>query len=147
MTAKEYLSKGRELYFKIKNHELIIDNLKRLEQSIPIPQFDQEVVDHSRSFKTPFEKWIIMRIDWENTVKKEYEELFIIQNETSNLINKLNVEILRSILFLRYISFKDWTQISSELSFSESYIFQLHGKALKILDNEIIILHYAEKSD
>lgn len=75
MNAKEYLSKGRELYLTIKSHEAIIDNLKRMEQSIPTPQFDLEVVDHTRSFKAPFEKWIIMRIDWENTVKKEKEKL------------------------------------------------------------------------
>ena len=88
-----------------------------------------------------------MRIDWEDKVKKEYEELSKIQSELNVLINKLNIERLRSVLFLRYIAFKDWTEISSDLSFSESYIFQLHGKALKFLDNKTIILQYPEKSD
>lgn len=133
MTAKEYLSKGRELYFKIKNHELIIENLKRLEQSIPTPQFDQEVVDHTRSFKAPFEKWIIMRIDWENTVKKEKEKLVKIQKEVAEVIMRIDDISYQSILMLRYVEFKNWTDIATELSFSNSYVYKLHGKALLLL--------------
>jgi DNA-directed RNA polymerase specialized sigma subunit len=134
MTAKEYLSKGRELYFKIKNHELIIDNLKRLEQSIPTPQFDQEVVDHTRSFKAPFEKWIIMRIDWENTVKKEKEELAKVQKELGDVIMKIDDTSYQAVLMLRYVAFKNWTDIASELSFSDSYVYRLHGKALLLVE-------------
>jgi len=134
MTAKEYLSKGRELNLTIRSHEAIIDNLKRLEQSIPTPQFDEEVVDRTRSFKAPFEKWIIMRIDWENTVKKEKEELAKVQKELGDVIMKIDDTSYQAVLMLRYVAFKNWTDIASELSFSDSYVYRLHGKALLLVE-------------
>jgi DNA-directed RNA polymerase specialized sigma subunit len=133
MTAKEYLSKGRELNLTIKSHEAIIDNLRRMEQSIPIPQFDQEVVDHSRSFKAPFEKWIYKRLDWEAKVSKEKEELVRVQKELGDVIMKIDDTSYQAVLMLRYVAFKNWTDIAAELSFSDSYVYRLHGKALLLV--------------
>ena len=134
MTAKEYLSKGRELNLTIRSHEAIIDNLKRLEQSIPTPQFDQEVVDHTRSLKAPFEKWLYKRLDWEDRVKKEKEELAKVQKELGDVIMKIDDTSYQAVLMLRYVAFKNWTDIASELSFSDSYVYRLHGKALLLVE-------------
>jgi DNA-directed RNA polymerase specialized sigma subunit len=134
MTAKEYLSRGRELCLTIKSHEAIIDNLRRMEQSIPTPQFDQEVVDHSRSLRAPFEKWVCMRLDWEDKVKAEKEELAGVQKELGDAIMKIPDTSYQAVLMLRYVAFKNWTDIAAELSFSDSYVYRLHGKALLLVE-------------
>lgn len=48
-------------------------------------------------------------------------------------INKLEDEDERDILFYRYIKGLQWWQIANEMHFSESWIYELHGRALKNL--------------
>lgn len=55
------------------------------------------------------------------------------RNEIANTLNTLNDTILISLMKLRYISCKSWFQISMDMSISESHIYRLHGKALKLL--------------
>ena len=45
-------------------------------------------------------------------------------------IKKLRSENEKDILFYRYITGLDWWEIAEKMSFSERWIYQLHGRAL-----------------
>lgn len=45
-------------------------------------------------------------------------------------INKLRSENEKDVLFYRYIKGLDWWEIAEKMSFSERWIYKLHGKAL-----------------
>lgn len=48
-------------------------------------------------------------------------------------IDELKDEDEREVLYYRYIKDKEWWEIAKTMGFSESWIYELHGRALKNL--------------
>lgn len=48
-------------------------------------------------------------------------------------IDELEDEDEREVLYYRYIKDKEWWEIAKTMGFSESWIYELHGRALKNL--------------
>lgn len=49
-------------------------------------------------------------------------------------IDELKDEDEREVLYYRYIKDKEWWEIAKTMGFSESWIYELHGRALKNLE-------------
>lgn len=49
-------------------------------------------------------------------------------------IDELEDEDEREVLYYRYIKDKEWWEIAKTMGFSESWIYELHGRALKNLE-------------
>ena len=65
-----------------------------------------------------------------NIMKKEFEER---REEVLKNIEKIDNELYKDILFLRYICFMEWDEISEKLGYSKQHTFLLHKKALKAI--------------
>ena len=131
MTAKEYLSQSRTLNKLIKDHLAMIENLKQMEQSIPGPNYDTELVDHTRSYEAPFLKFLLKRIDLEKQVEVEKENLVDLQSEVASVIASVKNPLYQSVLSLRYIACKTWQEVAFDLDCSLDNVYRVHRNALK----------------
>ena len=51
-------------------------------------------------------------------------------NDISHRIKQLENEDERDVLFYRYIKGMEWWEIARTMDYSESWIYELHGRAL-----------------
>ena len=131
MTAKEFLNRARQLTHKIKLLYNRIEELKALETSIPGPNYDQEVVDKSRSLEAPFLKYLYKRIETEELVKAEEERLVGVLQEIGSVIAEVENPTHQQLLRLRYLDFFNWNDIASEMGYSKDNVYKLHRQALE----------------
>ena len=54
-------------------------------------------------------------------------------NDISGRIRELEDEDERDVLFYRYIKGLEWWEIARSMDYSESWIYELHGRALRKL--------------
>lgn len=131
MTAKEFLNRARQLTHQIKLLYNRIEELKALETSIPGPNYDQEVVDKSRSLEAPFLKYLYKRIETEELVKAEEERLVGVLQEIGSVIAEVENPTHQQLLRLRYLDFFNWNDIASEMGYSKDNVYKLHRQALE----------------
>lgn len=55
-------------------------------------------------------------------------------NDISVRINRIKDEDEKDVLFYRYIKGMEWWEIAKTMDYSESWIYELHGRALKNLE-------------
>lgn len=65
----------------------------------------------------------------QNLIDERYLRIKIYQ-QIAGQIKKLRSENEKDVLFYRYIKGLDWWEIAEKMSFSERWIYKLHGKAL-----------------
>ena len=69
----------------------------------------------------------------EDELYREGVEQVKTYNDISFRINQLEVEDERDVLFYRYIKGMEWWEIARTMDYSESWIYELHGRALQNL--------------
>lgn len=69
----------------------------------------------------------------ENELYQEGVEQVKQYKEISARIKEMDNEDERDVLILRYIAGMDWWKIAKEMDCSESWVYELHGNALKKL--------------
>lgn len=77
--------------------------------------------------------WAAKLQEKEDELYREGIEQVKIYNDISFRINQLGSEDERDVLFYRYIKGLEWWQIAQTMDYSESWIYELHGSALKKL--------------
>lgn len=102
--------------------------------AIPGQNFDQEIVDHTRNLDAPFVKWIYKKIEAEEKLKELYVELDRCQNLIIKAIDELECDDYKSVLMMKYISFKSWSQIADELYCSIATVRRWHDKAVSLIN-------------
>lgn len=65
----------------------------------------------------------------QNLIDERYLRIKTYQ-QIAKQIKKLRSENEKDVLFYRYIKGLDWWEIAEKMSFSERWIYKLHGKAL-----------------
>ena len=130
MPAKEYLNRARDISQQIKVLKKRIEELRALERSIPGPNYDQIVVDRTRSYEAPFVKYIFKRMEAEEKLKELEEELIEVKNEIAVSISELECPIQQRLLRLRYLDFMTWTDISKAMNYGLDNIYRLHRESL-----------------
>lgn len=65
----------------------------------------------------------------QNLIDERYLRIKTYQ-QIAGQIKKLRIENEKDVLFYRYIKGLDWWEIAEKMSFSERWIYKLHGKAL-----------------
>lgn len=69
----------------------------------------------------------------EEALYKEGVEQVKTYNDISYRIKQLENEDERDVLFYRYIKGMEWWEVARAMDYSESWIYELHGNALKNL--------------
>ena len=131
MTVKEYLSRALEIKKKIKLLYQRIAELRALESSVPGVNYDQEVVDRTRSLEAPFVKYIFKRIETEEIVKAEEAKLIEVKKEIASTISEVESPVHQQLLRLRYLDFETWSDISGIMGYTKDNVYKLHRQALE----------------
>ena len=132
MTAKEYMKQARILLRRIDRKQKEADDLR---QKLSLPKSS----DFSDMPKTvspepnEIEVGVAKIISLEEEILVFRTELDTMVAEVNNNISKLDNSDMRDLLTKRYVEFKDWKVIFSEMGYSKSSAYRLHQQALSII--------------
>ncbi len=128
MTNKEYLSRAYRLQKSIeakKRHLSYLENLS-LKAS---PSISERVT--STPDPTRFESLMATIVDLKTSIQKDEEALAVVRPEITRAIDGVQDMRYKLILELRYLMYLSWEDIIIQTSYCRSYVYELHGRALK----------------
>lgn len=68
--------------------------------------------------------------EMEHRIDADIENLIGIKTEITNVIKQVKNRECQELLELRYLCYRKWEDIASQMNYSTDYIFALHRKAL-----------------
>jgi len=129
MTPKEHLSRVKRTYDLIQDIESEIRMLNVTRDGLTGMSFDKELVQTSLT-DTGLENQIILIEQKEDRLKELRKEYKLIRADAEQRIDKLKVEGERKVLKLRYLEFKEWSDICEEMQKTQDAVYSLHKRAL-----------------
>ncbi len=138
MKAKEYLQQLQWLDTIINQKIKEVSDLRLKSQSIKTINYSKKRVQTSPSRDAPFVKLIGRIVDLETEINAEIDVFVDEKHKIINQIQKLGNADYISLLFKRYVEYKNLKQIAIEMNFSYNYIKRLHGYALRDFKNKIL---------
>ncbi len=96
------------------------------------PNFSSDYID-----KTPTksrEDLMCKIIDFKANIDKDVQRLIELKNEIYLLINTINNERDKSLMILRYIKFKTWSEVAEEMEYEDRHVMRLHKNILHYLE-------------
>ena len=134
MTAKEYLSQAYRLNRRISTKLSEVKAVREITGMATTILSDMPR-SATRNIRR-IEDSIAKLMDMESELVSDIERLVSIRQEIADVINAIDNQIYSTLLFLRYLCFKDWDAIAHELKYSPKHIFKLHGLALQKVDTK-----------
>ena len=129
MTAKEYLSQAFHIDQRISSKLSQVMRLREAATNCTATLSDMPRPDSpSRQQMTDT---ICKIVDLEREINEDIDRLVDLKAEARRTINAVSDPDQLLILELRYLCFKPWNEIMTELGYSEPTIYRLHGEALK----------------
>ena len=129
MTPKEYLEQAVYLDQRINSKLTQVENLRSLATKITTVYSDSP---HSSAPDCQrLEKTIAKIVDLENDINRDIDRLVDLKKEITETINEISDLRQRTILEMRYLSFRTWEQIAVALDHDIRHVYRLHGEALK----------------
>ncbi len=129
MTNKEYMSRAYQIDKRIKSRK---NRLAYLRTKVGTTK--QELSDMpkgSPSLSSQIEELTIRIVDLEASIEQDDKELATARAEILSTIQSIKNENLTTILQMRYLDYMKWEDIMAALDFCRSYLYELHGRALK----------------
>ena len=131
MTAKEYLSQGRHLDARIN------DKLHQVEQLRLMAEKATAMLGGIPNSGTPnvsgLQDTICRIVDLEAEISRSVDQLIELRREIMHAIDAVPNAEYRTLLSMRYLSFRSWQDIAESMGYNEKYVYELHGKALKMI--------------
>lgn len=131
MTIKEYLSQAYRIDQRINSKLEQVRNLREL--AVKATSTLSDTYSSGSGNKQKMEGVIVKIIDLENEIDEEIDRLVDLKQEIVSLIKKVKNPEYQTLLELRYLNFKTWEQIASEMHYSIQHTFRIHDKALSLL--------------
>lgn len=128
LTAKEYLSQAYRIDQRINSKLEQLENLRTLSRKTTV-SYGSEPVSHTRNV-TFMEDTIVRLIDLENEINADIDRLVDLKREIYDVLRHVQAPELQLLLELRYLCFKNWSEISVALDLDDRYVFKVHGRAL-----------------
>ena len=129
MTAKEYMEQARYLDMQINSKIEQVRTLNELATKVTTVYSD---MPHSPNRNTRrMEETIAKIIDLESEIDRDIDALVDLKREIMRVVNSVESAEYRTILEMRYLQFKKWEQISLLMSTDLRWVYRMHGKALK----------------
>ena len=129
MTAKEYLQQIYILQGRISRLQRLRSQIRDEMYSVSSPALDKDNVSTSKS--NPMERMIAKVDSIERDIVTEMLRLMDRLAFICKQIEALEDERYRKVLYERYIMYFKWEQIATDLSYSLTQVYRLHGEALK----------------
>ena len=128
---KNYLRGYRKHSEKIKRIEAEIEEIRGMKL---YPSMKADGMPRGSGGTGDLSGWAARLQEMEEELYGEGVEQVKAYNRISHRIKQLDNEDERDVLFYRYIKGMEWWQIAQTMDFSERWIYELHGSALKKLN-------------
>ena len=133
MTAKEWLNRYWKLEQEI--NALLEAQQRALDMATCVSiRYDREKVQQQS--KGP-ENATISYAEYSRQLDKRIDELVGMKQEILKAINSIDDEMQRAILVERYINHKKWEKISVKLNCDLRWLYRLHGRALRAMEEKV----------
>lgn len=129
MNAKEYLSQAMHIDQRINSKLEQVTRLRENAANCTATLSDMPRPDSPN--KQRMEETICKIVDLEHEINADIDRLVDLKAEARKAINAVTDPDQQLILELRYLCYKPWNEIMTELGYSEPTIYRLHGEALK----------------
>ena len=129
MTAKEYLSQAFHIDQRISSKLSQVMRLREAAANCTAALSDTLRPDSPNQQR--MEETICKIVDLEREINEDIDRLVDLKAEARRAINAVSDPDQQLILELRYLCYKPWNEIMTELGYSEPTIYRLHGEALK----------------
>lgn len=129
MTAKEYLSQAFHIDQRISSKLSQVMRLREAATSCTATLSDMPRPDSPS--RQQMADTICKIVDLEREINEDIDRLVDLKAEARRAINAVSDPDQQLILELRYLCYKPWNEIMTELGYSEPTIYRLHGEALK----------------
>ena len=124
MRARTFLRRAEQLHAAIQIKREQIACMRQALTELTIPT-DKERVSHTAEL-SPVESAIIRVEELEIQLEIEIAHYFNVQQEITQVINRLESVFFRSMLTKHYILFEPWSVIAEELGLSDKWLFNQH---------------------
>lgn len=129
MTAKEYLSQAFHIDQRINSKLSQVMRLRETATDCTATLSDMPRPDSPS--RQQMADTICKIVDLEREINEDIDRLVDLKAEARRAINAVSDPDQQLILELRYLCYKPWNEIMTELGYSEATIYRLHGEALK----------------
>ena len=129
MTAKEYLTQAYRIDQRINSKLEQVSSLRDL--STKATSTFSDVPPSGTRNVHRMEDVICKIVMLENEINAEIDHLVDLKREIREVISAVKNLECQTLLELRYLCYKPWNEIMTELGYSEPTIYRLHGEALK----------------
>ncbi len=133
MTNKEFLQKPMRIQRRIDALKLQKQSFEELANSIPGGNYDQPVVQKTRSQQAPFIKWIDKIMEVEKKIEELTAEYEKAKDEVLTAIYQLPNPDYQNILIMRYLNDYSWATICTKMYVSLTTAKRWHWGALNSL--------------
>ena len=129
MTAKEYLSQAYHIDC------LINSKLEQLRS-----MYDMATKANASLTDTPssatrnihqMEDCVCAIVDLRNSIEADVRSLVDLKQKIVEAIQSVDDPKCRTVLELRYLSYKHWDEITDLMGYESRYVFKIHNRALK----------------
>ena len=79
------------------------------------------------------EEQAVRILDLEVSIQKDEDDLAAAREDIRDAISGIGNETLSTILQMRYLDYMRWEDIMASLDYCRSYLYELHGKALRAI--------------
>lgn len=140
MDYKDYLLQVKKLDIKISSMVESLQQLRSLSTRVTCDTTRESI----RSSKPLNGVALIVDniIDLENEIAKTVQVFIDVNSNVTSKINLLENDDYKMVLIYRYIAYLDYDDIATKMSFSTSYVFKLHKKALiafsSVYNNDLV---------
>ena len=129
MTAKEYLSQAFHIDQRISSKLSQVMRLREAATNCTATLSDMPRPDSPS--RQQMADTICKIVDLEREINEDIDRLVDLKAEARRASNAGSDPDQQLILELRYLCYKPWNEIMTELGYSEPTIYRLHGEALK----------------
>ncbi|GHU58892.1 hypothetical protein FACS1894133_4530 [Clostridia bacterium] len=128
MTAKEYLSQA---FLLDKSTNCKLEQVRSLhELATKATSTLSDVPPSGTRNVHRMEDVIVKILDLESEINDDINALVDLKCEIVKAIKRVDSAEYRTLLELRYLCFKSWSDIAVEMNYSQDHIFTVHRKAL-----------------
>ena len=136
MTAKEYLQQIRNIDILIRNKQ---DEIKELEAKVGVKAISYESDGSKPASRNILrtEELMIKLVMLKDEMNHDVDTLIDKKREVMSVIDSLDNPDEVNLLYLRYLRYMKWEQIALEMNYSYKHVHNIHGKALKSIDERL----------
>lgn len=134
MNAKELLTGYERIIARIKQLE---HQIQDIEETLGVKAVSYDSQPHSSGTSKVTEDTATKLLDVKEEKKRLVAELWEKRLRIENEIYKMSDAVYAEILCRKYIEGEKWIDIANALKMTQRWVFTLHGRALKELDNQM----------